>query len=217
MSLRGILWGFGLKVGPTTRARFGSGFANSLPGIRAWRRSRVRFASRSRCTPWPAAIRGRGPTKYQSGQTDISGRTSKIGDASVRTFLYEAANIILTKPLKGCTALKSWAMKLARRSGMKKAKVALARKVCSLAVNATECDRSQSMTRVAEPNWWPRHSAAVQAPFREMRVQSPLDRSCSSLPGTKVHRQVPPTRSYVVAPACCQSPLQPQANPNTEF
>jgi len=32
-------------------------------------------------------------------------------------------------PLKGCTALKSWAMKLARRSGMKKAKVALARKV----------------------------------------------------------------------------------------
>ena len=41
----------------------------------------------------------------------------------------EAANIILIKPLKGCTALKSWAMKLAKRSGMKKAKVALARKL----------------------------------------------------------------------------------------
>jgi transposase len=53
----------------------------------------------------------------------------KIGDASVRTVLYEAANIILIKPLKGCTALKSWAMKLARRTGMKKAKVALARKI----------------------------------------------------------------------------------------
>jgi transposase len=69
------------------------------------------------------------PTKYQSGETDINGRISKIGDSWVRAGLYEAANIILTKPIKGCTALKSWAMKLARRSGMKKAKVALARKL----------------------------------------------------------------------------------------
>jgi transposase len=66
------------------------------------------------------------PTKYQSGETDIDGRILKIGDTGVRTVLYEAANIIFTKPLKGCTALKSWAMKLARR---KKAKVALARKI----------------------------------------------------------------------------------------
>jgi transposase len=69
------------------------------------------------------------PKKYQSGETDIDGRISKIGDRSVRTALYEAANIILVKPLKGCTALKSWAMKLAKRTGMKKAKVALARKL----------------------------------------------------------------------------------------
>jgi transposase len=47
----------------------------------------------------------------------------------VRAALYESANIILTKPLKVCTALKSWGMKLARRGGMKKAKVALARKL----------------------------------------------------------------------------------------
>ena len=47
----------------------------------------------------------------------------------MRASLYESANIILTKPLKGCTALKSWAMKVAKRSGMKKAKVALARKL----------------------------------------------------------------------------------------
>ena len=47
----------------------------------------------------------------------------------MRAVLYEAANVILTKPLEGCTALKSWAMKLAKRSGMKKAKVELARKV----------------------------------------------------------------------------------------
>jgi transposase len=69
------------------------------------------------------------PAKYQSGETDFTGRISKVGDAAVRAALYEAAHIILVKPLKGCTALKSWAMKLARRAGMKKAKVALARKL----------------------------------------------------------------------------------------
>ena len=47
------------------------------------------------------------PKKYQSGETDRSGRISKIGDASVRAALYESAHIMLTKPIKGCTALKA--------------------------------------------------------------------------------------------------------------
>src|SRR4029450_4263515 len=64
------------------------------------------------------------PRKYQSGETDVTGRISKIGDGSVRTVLYEAANIILTRPVKG-SALKSWAARLAVRAGMRKAKVAL--------------------------------------------------------------------------------------------
>ena len=68
------------------------------------------------------------PKKYQSGETDVTGRISKIGDVSVRTALYEAANVILTRPVKGST-LKSWAMRLAKRAGMRKAKVALARKL----------------------------------------------------------------------------------------
>ena len=68
------------------------------------------------------------PKKYQSGETDITGRISKIGDASVRTALYQAAHIILTKPVKG-GALKSWAARIAKRAGMQKAKVALARKL----------------------------------------------------------------------------------------
>jgi transposase len=71
---------------------------------------------------------GMTPKKYQSGQTDITGRISKIGDKAVRTALYEAAHIILTKPVKGGT-LKSWAARLAKRVGMNKAKVALARKL----------------------------------------------------------------------------------------
>src|SRR5215471_21810035 len=41
---------------------------------------------------------------------------SKIGDGGVRTALYEAANIILTRPVKGST-LKSWGMRLAGRAG----------------------------------------------------------------------------------------------------
>jgi transposase len=69
------------------------------------------------------------PKKYQSGETDYTGRISKIGDATVRAALYEAAHIMLIKPIKGCTQLKSWAMQIGKRSGMKKAKVALARKL----------------------------------------------------------------------------------------
>ena len=70
------------------------------------------------------------PKKYQSGETDVSGRTLKIGDAIVQTALYEAANVILTRPVKGST-LKSWTMQVAKCAGMRKAKVALA---CKLAV-----------------------------------------------------------------------------------
>ncbi len=69
------------------------------------------------------------PKKYQSGETDRTGRISKIGDAAVREALYQAAHVMLTKPVKGCSELKSWAMRIARRAGMKKAKVALARKL----------------------------------------------------------------------------------------
>jgi len=180
LSLRGILRGFGLKVGPTTPARFEERIrelvaghprleviVNSLLAARvALRREFDRFEKQvrdaARCdtrvrllTSIPGvgaivslsftaaiddparfksskrvgAYLGLTPTKYQSGETDIDGRISKIGDASVRAALYESAHIILTKPLKGCTALKSWAMKIAKRSGMKKAKVALARKL----------------------------------------------------------------------------------------
>jgi transposase len=69
------------------------------------------------------------PKKYQSGETDRTGRISKIGDGSVRAALYQAAHVMLTRPVKGCTALKSWAMRVGKLAGMRKAKVALARKL----------------------------------------------------------------------------------------
>ena len=45
--------------------------------------------------------------KYQSGEKDITGRISKCGDDGLRTALYQAAHIILTKPVK-ISALKTW-------------------------------------------------------------------------------------------------------------
>jgi transposase len=68
------------------------------------------------------------PKKYQSGETDHSGRISKIGDGSVRTALYEAANVILTRPVRS-SDLKGWALAVARRAGPRKGRVALARKL----------------------------------------------------------------------------------------
>jgi transposase len=80
------------------------------------------------------------PKKYQSGETDYTGRISKLGDASAREALYEAAHIMLTKPIKGCSALKSWAMRIARRAGMNKAKVALARKLAVIMLRMLKDD-----------------------------------------------------------------------------
>ena len=179
MSLRGILRGFGLKIGRTTPKRFAERIRELVVGhatleavgeallsvhavlLREFNgfEKRVREIARSdrqvrllMSTPGVGAIVGLTyvsaiddparfkssksvgahfgltPTKYQSGETDVTGRISKLGDGSVRTALYEAANVILTRPIKG-GGLKSWAMKLAKRAGMKKAKVALARKL----------------------------------------------------------------------------------------
>jgi len=179
MSLRGILRGFGRKVGPTTPRRFAARIRElvfgratleviaeallavhavlleQLTGFEKRVRTMARDDERVRLlmsTPGVGAIValtyvsavddprrftsskavgahfGLTPKKYQSGQTDVTGRISKTGDAEVRTALYEAAHIILTRPVKG-GALKSWGARLAKRAGMKKAKVALARKL----------------------------------------------------------------------------------------
>jgi transposase len=68
------------------------------------------------------------PRRYQSGEVDYTGSISKCGDRRVRTLLYEAANVMLTRykrPLK----LKEWALAIARRSTMRKARIALARRL----------------------------------------------------------------------------------------
>ena len=66
--------------------------------------------------------------RYQSGKMDYSGRISKQGDAMLRSYLFEAANALIINVKRG-HPLKSWANRLAKKVGGKKARVALARKL----------------------------------------------------------------------------------------
>ncbi|MBC9209829.1 IS110 family transposase [Roseomonas aerophila] len=68
------------------------------------------------------------PRRYQSGETDHVGHVSKQGYSLARQALYEAANVLLTRTGKW-SALKAWCLAVARRAGMRRAKVAVARKL----------------------------------------------------------------------------------------
>ncbi len=74
------------------------------------------------------AYLGLTPRRYQSGEIDYSGRISKRGDGAMRTLLFEAANVLITR-VHRFSPLKAWAVRLAARKGFKKAAVAAARKI----------------------------------------------------------------------------------------
>src|SRR3712207_6439278 len=59
------------------------------------------------------------PKRHRSGETDVTGGISKAGDAMVRTALYEAANVMLTRAGK-FSPLKRWALEVAKRRGMRR-------------------------------------------------------------------------------------------------
>jgi transposase len=71
------------------------------------------------------------PRKYQSGETDVTGGISRIGDATVRSVLYEAAHVMLSRAIR-FSSLKRWALDVTKRRGLKRAKVALARKLATV-------------------------------------------------------------------------------------
>ena len=66
--------------------------------------------------------------RHASGEVDWSGRISKCGDAMLRMYLFEAAGVLLTRVPKW-SVLKAWGTRLAKRNGLRKAKVAVARKL----------------------------------------------------------------------------------------
>ncbi|HEX2083101.1 MAG TPA: IS110 family transposase, partial [Xanthomonadaceae bacterium] len=192
LSIRGILRGFGLKVGEVSKGRFAARIRElvaghamletvtgamlaaregllaefmrlhrrmlasvradaicrrlmTMPGVGALVaitfRTAVDEPGRFRSSRAVGAHFGLTPKRYQSGETDVIGGISKVGDAMVRTALYEAANVVLSRPTCFST-LKRWAMEVARRRGLKRAKVALARKIGTVLhrmwINGTE-------------------------------------------------------------------------------
>jgi transposase len=91
-------------------------------------RATVDVPARFRNSKAVGAVFGLTPSKYQSGESERTGRISRCGDDMMRTMLYEAASIMLLRSAKW-SWLKAWAMKIARHRGMKKAIVALARRL----------------------------------------------------------------------------------------
>jgi transposase len=91
-------------------------------------RATVDVPARFRNSKAVGAVFGLTPAKYQSGEVERTGAISRCGDEMMRMMLYEAAQIVLVRSAKW-SWLKAWAMKIARHRGMKKAIVALARRL----------------------------------------------------------------------------------------
>src|SRR5438105_4995779 len=91
-------------------------------------RATVDIPARFRKSKSVGAVFGLTPARDQSGERDRPGAISRCGDEMMRTTLYEAAQVMLLRSAKW-SWLKAWAMKIARHRGMKKAIVALARRL----------------------------------------------------------------------------------------
>lgn len=182
LGIRGVLRGFGLKMGPVSTGRFAARVRElaagqpmleqvteamlrardtlrtevnglhrrvlaivraddicrrmmTVPGVGALTaltfKSAVDDPTRFTSSKAVGAHFGLTPKKYQSGETDVTGGITRAGDAMARTALYAAAQVMLTRSAKFST-LKRWAMDVAQRRGMKRAKVALARKLATV-------------------------------------------------------------------------------------
>jgi transposase len=179
LSIRGILRGFGLKVGPVTRRSFDARIRElvagqatleciasamlsarsalkaeygrlhkavlaivrddavcrrlmTVPGVgplvAVTYKSAIDDPHRIVKSKAAGALFGLTPKKYQSGEKDVTGGITLAGDETVRTVLYEAANVLLSR-ITRFSKLKRWGMDVAKRRGSKRAKVALARKL----------------------------------------------------------------------------------------
>lgn len=74
------------------------------------------------------AYLGLTPRRYESGEISRNGRISKRGNMFTRKCLFEAANAIFCRNLDG-SRLRTWATAIAERTGPRKVKVELARKL----------------------------------------------------------------------------------------
>ena len=176
LSIRGILRGFGLKVGAVTRKGFEARIRELVTGHATLERiaeamlsaraalkaeyeklhkavlaivredavcrrlmtvpsvgplvaitykSALDDPSRIAKSKAAGALFGLTPKKYQSGEKDVTGGITRTGDEMVRTALYEAANVLLSR-ITRFSKLKRWGMDVAKGRGSKRAKVGLA-------------------------------------------------------------------------------------------
>ena len=182
LGLRGVLRGFGLKMGKVSKGRF-AGRARELvvgnpvleqvvqalltarealriemtaldrrarvharedaicrllmtaPGMGALTaltfKSAVDDPGRFRSSKMVGPHFGLTPSKHQSGETNITGAITRAGDAMARSILYEAATVLLTRT-QTYSSLKRWGMEIAKRRGLKRATVAVARKLATV-------------------------------------------------------------------------------------
>ncbi|WP_352965002.1 transposase [Mesorhizobium sp. M0815] len=65
------------------------------------------------------------PRRYSSGEVDLSGHISKMGDRHVRHMLYVAAQITLRRDQGLWSSMKAWAMNVAKKRGLAKARIGL--------------------------------------------------------------------------------------------
>ncbi|WP_200957927.1 IS110 family transposase [Sphingomonas sp. Root710] len=65
------------------------------------------------------AYLGLTPRRHQSGEMDWSGRISRLGDGLARTYLFEAASVLVGR-IERWSALKAWGVRLTKRVGLKK-------------------------------------------------------------------------------------------------
>ena len=100
-------------IGPITALSVGSAFDE---------------ASRFKHSSSAGAYLGLTPRRYESGEVSRNGRISKHGNKMTRKHLYEAATTLLTRNIAFST-LKAWGLRLAKKVGFKKARVAVARKL----------------------------------------------------------------------------------------
>jgi transposase len=91
-------------------------------------RATVDMPARFRNSKAVGALFGLTPSKYQSGEINRTGAISSCGDEMTRMMLYEAAQVMLLRSAKWSWP-KAWAMQIAKHRGMKKAIVALARRL----------------------------------------------------------------------------------------
>lgn len=83
----------------------------------------ARFTSSKKVGPWV----GLTPSRQQSGERDITGGITKAGDVGLRRSLCQAATVMLHRGR--ASWLKTWAARIAKRRGNKRAMVALARRI----------------------------------------------------------------------------------------